>query len=296
MRFTAAFVSLLLLSGAPVPAHDLTPFQEPGPSHVLHRDVSPSGEETINVETYVAPACAAKPCPLVIAIHGLNRDAGRARDEWIEAADRYGLIVAAPHFDRERFPTRLFQQGGVRDRPDSAGWVFATVERFFDRALASGRVAGTGYVLFGHSAGAQFVQRMVLFSPQARFSTAVAANAGYYTLPVGKEAAGGFDYPYSLGATPLADAPPRAAFARRMLVMLGDRDTDPDHAALNRSRGARAQGADRFTRGRDFMTVASAEAARIGAALNWRQIVVPGVAHESGKMASAAAQAVFGAP
>lgn len=295
MRSTAAFVSLLLLSGAPVPAHDLTPFQEPGASHVLHRDVSPDGEETINVETYVAPACATKPCPLVIAIHGLNRNAGTARDEWIEAADRYGLIVAAPHFDRERFPTRLFQQGGVRDQPDSTRWVFATVERFFDRALASGRVAGTSYVLFGHSGGAQFVQRMVLFSPQARFSTAVAANAGYYTLPVGKDAAGGFDYPYSLGGTPLADTSPRAAFARRMLVMLGDRDTDPHHAALNHTRGAQAQGADRFARGRHFMTVAVAEATRIGAELHWREIVVPGVAHQSGKMASAAAQAVFGA-
>lgn len=275
-------------------ANDLTPFQEVGRGHFLHEDASPTGTRAIAIETYVPAACAAKRCPLVISMHGLTRNAEAARDNWVNAAERYGLLVAAPHFDEERFPTRLYQQGGVRDEPDPAKWVYAVIERFFDRALKSGRVEGQGYVLFGHSAGAQFVHRMAILMPQARFSTAVTANAGYYTLPVGREAAGGFSYPYSLDETPATGATLKAAFAKPMLIMLGDRDDDPDHHQLNKSKGAQAQGSNRFARGQNFVAVAAAEAKRLGVASRWREIIVPGVAHEQTKMANAAAQALFG--
>lgn len=275
-------------------AHDLTPFQEAGRGHVLHEDVSPAGTEIINVETYVPLACVGKPCPLVFSLHGLQRNAEVARDNWVDAAERHGLLIAAPHFDRERFPTRLYQQGGVGSEADPARWVYAVIERFFDRALATGRVAGTTYTLFGHSAGAQFVHRMAILMPQARFSTAVSANAGYYTLPVGKQAAGGFSYPYSLEGTPATQASLKAAFAKPLLVMLGELDTDPDHPQLNRSKGAQAQGPNRLARGRNFVAVAAAEAARLGVESRWREIVVPGAAHEQRKMANAAADVLFG--
>lgn len=288
-----ALAALLLGWGVQgVQAHDLRPFQEAGRSHVIHEDVSPSGTEPINVETYVPAACTGKPCPLLIAIHGLERNAETARDNWVEVAERHGLLIAAPHFDRERFPTRLFQQGGVRDEADPARWLYASIERFFDRALASGRVAGTGYVLFGHSAGAQFVHRMALLMPAARFTIAISANAGYYTLPLRGEA-GGFAYPYSLGGTPATEVSISAAFAKPLLVMLGERDDDPAHPQLNHSRGAEAQGANRLARGRHFMAVAAAEAARLKTQSLWREIVVPGVGHDSRRMAAAAAEALF---
>lgn len=284
----------VLLSGAAA-AHDLRPFQDTGRSHVLHEDIGPAGAEIINVETYVPAACAAKPCPLVFSLHGLLRNAEAARDNWVEAADRYGLLIAAPHFDKERFPTRLYQQGGVRGEPDRARWVYATIERFFDAALQSGRVEGGGYVLFGHSAGAQFVHRMAILMPEARFTAAVSANAGFYTLPVGKQAAGGFSYPYSLDGAPTDEASTKQALAKPLLVMLGERDNDPDHEQLNKSKGAEAQGANRLDRGRHFIAVARAQAQRLGVDSPWREIIVPDAAHEQRKMANAAAQALFGA-
>lgn len=293
-RYAMAMIFAGLLVGPAASAHDLTPFQEAGRGHVLHEDISPSGAETINIETYVPQACAAKACPLVFSIHGLNRNAEGARDNWIDAADRYGLLIAAPHFDKERFPTRLFQQGGVRNEPDRAKWIYSVLERFFDKAQKSGRVSGATYTLFGHSAGAQFVHRMVILMPEARFSTAVSANAGYYMLPVGKEAAGGFSFPYSLDGTPETDATLAAAFGRPMLIMLGDQDIDPNHPQLNKSKGAEAQGPNRFTRGQHFVAVAATEAKRLGVVSRWREITVPGAAHEQRKMASAAAQALFG--
>lgn len=293
-----AWVALSLLCCLPASlavAHDATPFQEAGRGHVVYEDAGGAGFEPINIETYVPAACAAKPCPLVISIHGLNRNAESARDNWVAAADRYGLLVAAPHFDKDRFPTRLFQQGGVRDQPDRSRWVYGVIERFFDKALQSGRVAGSDYVLFGHSAGGQFVHRMVMLMPQARYSTAISANAGYYTLPAGKDGADGVSYPYSLDGTPATDADLKVAFGRPLLVMLGDMDTDPDHPQLNTSRRAEAQGATRLARGQNFMRVADAQARRLGVETRWREIIVPGAAHEQRKMARAAAEVLFGA-
>lgn len=275
-------------------AHDMTPFQATGRSHVIHEDTARAGAEIINVETYVPASCTAKPCPLIVTVHGLNRDAEAARDNWVEAAERYGLLIAAPHFDKEHFPTRLFQQGGVRDEPDRSRWVYAVVERFFDRALKTGRVAGGSYILFGHSAGAQFVHRMALLMPEARFSTAISANAGAYTLPQRRQEPGGFPYPYSLSGTPATDETLKAVFAKPLIVMLGDQDIDPDHPQLNNSRGAQAQGATRLARGHRFMAVAADEAKRLGVESRWREVVVPGVAHEHRKMARAAADLLFG--
>lgn len=293
-RQLAGLALICWLAAPAAQARDPAPFQQTGRGHVLHEDVSPAGTQSIDVETYVPAACAAKPCPLVIALHGLARNAASARNNWIEAAERYGLLIAAPHFDKERFPTRLFQQGGVRNQPDRAQWVYAVIERFFDEALRSGRVSGSRYVLFGHSAGAQFVHRMVMLMPEARFSTAVSANAGYYTLPLDTKRAEGRRFPYSLDGTPATEVSLTAAFAKPLLVMLGDRDTDPDHPQLNKSKGAEAQGPSRFDRGLNFMAVAEAEAKRLGVPIRWREITVPGVAHQAGKMADAAAMALFG--
>lgn len=247
---------------------------------------------TIAVSSYAPPACAAKPCPLLIAIHGMGRNAKGARDAWVAAADRDGFLVLAPRFDKDQFPSRRFQQGGVRGEPDKAKWTFGLIERLLDAARASGRVSGSSYTLFGHSAGAQFVHRMMLLMPDARIATAAVANAGYYTLPA---LAGERAYPYSLKGTPAVDAMLAAAFAKPMLVMLGDRDIDPDHRQLNKSRGAEEQGPTRFARGEHFMTAARDEARRLGVALRWREIVVPGVAHQQSGMAKAAAVELFGA-
>lgn len=250
--------------------------------------------QAIPVETYTPAACAQKPCPLLIVIHGAGRNAANSRDYWIEAADRYGVLVAAPRFDKERFSGRLFQQGNVRGEPDRSKWTFGVVERLFDAARAAGRAEGTSYKLFGHSAGGQFVHRMALLMPEARFSRAVVANAGYYTRPVDAAAAGGFAYPYSLGGTPATDASLRAALGKPVTVMLGDRDSDPAHRQLNTSRGAEEQGATRFERGQHFMADIRAEAARLGLTPQWREIVVPGVAHQQKRMARAAAPLLLG--
>ena len=42
--------------------------------------------------------------PVLIVMHGVNRDADRYRDEWMPHAKKYGFILAAPEFSKTAFP------------------------------------------------------------------------------------------------------------------------------------------------------------------------------------------------
>ncbi len=247
----------------------------------------------IDILAVAGKNCATRPCTLVVAMHGLNRNAIATRDAWLELADRHDLLVAAPHLDAKRFPTRLYQQGGVVGEPDRTKWLYTTIERLYDRLIEQQRAKTGGYLLAGHSAGAQFAHRMAVFMPQGRMLDIVVANAGYYTLPTGSAEAGGHPYPYSLEDTPATEADRKAVLARKLHLLLGDQDNDPDHPQLNTSAGAKAQGPHRLARGKFFFAAAKAEAARLGTPFNWTMTIVPGVGHNSQRMIEAAAERLF---
>ena len=65
------------------------------------------------------------------------------------------------------------------------------------------------YLLYGHSAGAQFVHRYLYFVPEARVAKVVAANAGWWTLP---DLAVGF--PYGLRGSVVHEAGLKAMLQR----------------------------------------------------------------------------------
>ncbi|MGX1741055.1 hypothetical protein ACWIEX_05800 [Bosea sp. NPDC055353] len=76
---------------------------------------------TVAVSSYVPPACAAKPCPLLIAIHGMGRNARGARDAWKVAATE-AVSSFSPHAStRTSFRAAASSRAGCaasRTRPD----------------------------------------------------------------------------------------------------------------------------------------------------------------------------------
>lgn len=230
---------------------------------------------------------------VVLVMHGVNRDADRYRDQWCDLADRHGFLLVVPEFSRTKFPgDTWYNFGGMTDasgtpRPREA-WSFGVLDRVFADVRARTGARRTTYSLYGHSAGAQFVHRALLFAASPAVEAVVAANAGWYTLPVFDES-----FPYGLKESPATEADVRAFLASPLVLQLGEADIDPNHSSLRRTAEADRQGPHRFARGQHFLAVGRREAARYGVPLAWRLVTVPGVGHSNGKMAEHAARELF---
>jgi hypothetical protein len=135
---------------------------------------------------------------------------------------------------------------------------------------------------------------MLLLRPQARASLYVAGNPGWYALPEWRKEKSEAAYPYSLVGSKSGEAQVRQALARRLVVLVGEKDTDPDDENLNKSDGAMRQGATRVERGENFFKAAGRAAGELGVALAWEYVEVPDTAHDAAAMSRAAADAIYG--
>ena len=231
--------------------------------------------------------------PILMVLHGVNRNADWYRDAWRELSDRHGVLILAPEFDRAQFPSgRGYSRGNMRakggDPLPQSDWAFNAVEALFDAARGWTGSTRDTYLMFGHSAGAQYVHRMVTFMPKLRLERAVAANAGWYTMPDKQQ-----KYPYGLDGAGLTVAALHTAFDRDMTVLLGDGDNNPRGRHLHNTPPAKRQGAHRYARGLAYFERAKAAAMRTGADFNWTLKIVHGAAHSTHDVKDAAADILF---
>lgn len=242
---------------------------------------------------YYRPATATADAPVLFVIHGVGRNAEEYLNDWIEFAARQNFLLVVPEFSKAEFPgEEAFNSGNLfdaagRPRPREE-WSFSMIEPLFDALPGQLGVNRRDYLIYGHSAGAQFVQRFLYFVPEMRATRAVAANAGWYMLPESTT-----DFPYGLKGTPADEAALGTAFARRLVVMLGESDTDPAHPSLRHTPEADAQGLYRFARGQYFFTRAQAAAAARRTPFNWTLVTVPGIEHSNKGMAPWAVRQLF---
>ena len=254
-------------------------------------DAKGRADRPMRVYTYRPRQCKDKPCPIQFVLHGVKRDASRYRDHWEHLANLYGLIVVAPEFSQAHWPRAAgYNLGDVAGQADREKWGFSAIEHLFDEV----REGQADYRIFGHSAGAQFIQRMMLFRPDHRAAVAVAANPGWYTMPEWREDRKVEPFPYSLVKARVGEKELRRALERRFVLMVGEKDDDPDDENLNKTEGARKQGEHRVERGENFFKAATAAAGELGVKLAWELVEVPTTAHDGAAMAKAAAEHIDG--
>ncbi len=278
--FLAAAAAAALVPRTALGAADTGVFERP----------EPAGSSNAPQRVYFhRPATWRASGRVVMVMHGVQRDADRYRDEWAPLAEQHGFLLVCPEFSNDKFPrSAWYNFGGLNQTHDPDMRAFAVPDRVFEEVRRRFGATAARYSLYGHSAGAQFVHRFALLAPSAAVDQAIAANAGWYTLPV-------FDqpFPYGLQGTSVTQDQV-AAFLRRPLVLqLGDADVDPAHPSLRRNAAADRQGLHRFARGMHYMQTGQREAARRGIALAWRVVTVPGVAHDNAGMAKSAAALLF---
>jgi hypothetical protein len=262
-----------------------------GRGHFVFNDTLGNADRPITVYTY-RPAGWNRSGPVLIIMPGADRAGYSPREVWIPYAEQYSSIIVVPEFSAQYYPGDEWYIGGnvydMKNWQPKENWTYTAVEHLFDTIREkSGAETGT-YLLDGHSAGAQFVHRMVTLLPEARYSRAVAANAGVYLLP-------DYSVPYGFGLqdSPLYRDELPAVFSRKLIIMSGGNDTDPNAPGLARFPAADTEGSSRFERARFYYATAVAEAARLNTTLNWEYHVVPGIGHDEAGMAGPSAALLF---
>ncbi len=248
--------------------------------------------KTMDVWTY-RPSKYSSSSRVLVVIHGARRNARTYMSSWIHAAELYNVLIIAPRFTKKAWPkSRNFNLARLMDKKNRlrpiSQTAFATIERIFDTIIKRYRNRQTSYYLYGHSAGGQFVHRMVMFHPTARIKAAVAANAGWYTMPTNL-----VDFPYGLAKTGLSGSDLRPAFARPLMIVLGQDDDDPDHGSLRRNKRVDRQGTHRLARGRTFFAQAKRQAAWLGHPFRWQLLELPEVEHNHRQTIPASAKLLF---
>ncbi|MBX7166369.1 MAG: alpha/beta hydrolase [Pirellulales bacterium] len=238
-----------------------------------------------------APRALKPKSAIVFVMHGMRRNGREYRDQWVRHAEAQRFLLIVPEFSEQAYSDEAYQRGNMFDDQgraiDPTKWTFTAIEHLFDYVREAAGNRSEQYYLYGHSAGGQVVQRLVMFLPQARFKRAIAANPGYYTLPE----AGAF--PYGLDGTTASDETLRQGFARDFVLLLGDADTDRDDPNLRKTAEADRQGQHRFERGQFFFERARQRAAALDADFHWQKRTVRGAGHSDKQMSQAAVTALF---
>lgn len=233
---------------------------------------------------------------VVFVQHGMLRNGDEYRDFWIEDAKQHDLLIIAPTFDNTRFPdARNYNDGMVRAENGAISpvsrWLYGIPGLILAALRAGGAVEGDAVYLYGHSAGGQFAHRLVATQGSLPFRAVIAANAGWYTLPLLER-----PFPEGLGDLGFARTDLARWFAAPMTLLAGDKDTDTADPNLPALAEALAQGPHRFARAHFMFELARDEAQRLDLPFNWSLVPVSGIGHDGAAMSRVAAAHWFGAP
>ena len=258
---------------------------------------------------YYLPTGLAPDSPLVFVMHGAGRDALNHLELFAPAAERHATVAIAIAFDQGNYPTSdeytlgLGRNGvpytGVYQASewlDPGQYLYREIERVFEFARNRFGLHACGYSLVGHSAGGQFVHRLVTFMRDARLLRAVAVNSGWYTL-LSRGDGQDLNYymPYGLQGSPLTDDDMRAALAKDLVILVGENDTQSaeNDDFVRGTDEANHQGLTRFERAFNSYDSAKASANRLAVRTNWRLDVIPKARHSFREVMASAAWYVF---
>ena len=247
---------------------------------------------------YHIPEGANSDSPLLIVFHGNGRDAMESRDAMIDLSESNDFILVVPEFSSTYYPgSDKYHMGNIfvdGDNPseatlnDESVWTFSVIEPIFDDFKSRTDLATNIYDVFGHSAGAQVAHRYFFFKPDARVNRVISASAGWYTMPYFE-----VDFPYGFGFAPISETVLKELFERRLTVIVGANDTDPNSYALRHTAQADEQGLNRVERANYFYNNSRQIALDYGVSFRWQFKAIANAGHDFGATSSTAVALLY---
>ena len=233
--------------------------------------------------------------PVLLVHHGVGRNGADYRDYWMKLVETAGILAIAVEFSEAAFPDYLFYHFGNLHNADGAPnpraqWTYGIDARLFQALRTQGITTRRRYGLFGHSAGGQFVHRMLSFGFRERVAIAVCANAGTYAMPALDIA-----WPFGFGETEIDSAALRTLLHFPMTVMTGMHDTKTTGRFFPKGPRSMRQGPHRHARAHTYVATGRAAAQALQTTCAWTVIDVPGVGHDGERMSIAAAPIIAAA-
>ncbi len=231
--------------------------------------------------------------PVLFIIPGLNRNAADYRNTWISLSDQFQFMIFSLEFSNEFFPnSNAYQEGFIFNENGAlnaeSNWTFSFIEPLFDTIKEALNYQHNSYDIFGHSAGAQFVHRFIMFKPLSRVNRAISANAGWYTLP--NEL---ITYPYGLLNTPSSNNDLENFFNHNLHIQIGTDDTNSNDPSLRKTPEANAQGLNRFERALYFYAKSDSICSSKNYNYKWEINQIQDVGHNHLLMANYAANFLY---
>jgi hypothetical protein len=168
------------------------------------------------------------------------------------------------------------------NNPDE--WTFSVLDPLFKNIKQD--ISGTqeAYNAWGHSGGAQFLHRFIMYMPNSKLDAAVCSNASWYTVP---ENTVSFLYGILNGQLPKSNL--ITAFSKKLIIHLRQNDTDPNSPGLRRNSVVdNQQGIHRLERGQYFFNTSQLKAQGLNTAFNWETHKALRIGQDAKQMANAA--------
>lgn len=218
----------------------------------------------------------------ILLLHGASRAAEAYRDNAAGFARMYNRLVVVPLFDQERFPSRLYQFGGVFGEDgafaDAEERTYAYIPKLVEQIRMAEGSAELPYVILGYSAGAQFVARMSAFM-DLDAERLVAMSPGSTLFPTRD-----LEFGLGFGGLPEAfsdDERIRRYLALPLTVAIGTADREMGQLPQG---DAYAQGVHRYSRNLRWFNQAMDLAYEREWDFNWRLVIFHGAGHPPPEM------------
>ena len=229
---------------------------------------------------------------VLFIMHGNGRNAEGYFNAMLPHAKKHNVLLIVPEFDEKQFSSKEYHQGGILDKQgnlrNTENWTFSIIEPIFDHFKKISGNTSAGYLLYGFSAGSQFVHRFMMFNPENRVTRAISGSAGTYTMPDDNIA-----YSYGIKDMGVSQKSLNKFYAKDFMVIVGDADTVLSRPDLVKTPEANKQGRDRVERGQTFFNASKAIAAQQKIPFHWKFRLIPGAGHSQGQMAEPVAKLLF---